>query len=187
MPLARLFVGDKIRLTEFKKDDLPIMTHWYRYSDLIRMYDGTPAYPRTQEYWEAWFGELPNQKDGYTFAIRPNDDDKLIGIITLDGILWNLGVGSIGIAIGDPGNQGKGYGSEAMQLLLKFAFHELNLHRVQLTVFSYNERAMRLYEHLGFVKEGVHREHLYRDGQRFDMVLYGMLRREWEAAQNTAP
>jgi RimJ/RimL family protein N-acetyltransferase len=66
-----------------------------------------------------------------------------------------------------------------MALALDFAFRELNLHRVFLTVFSYNTAAMAMYEKLGFVHEGTHREHLQRDGQRFDMVLYGMLRREW--------
>ena len=63
---------------------------------------------------------------------------------------------------------------------MRFAFDELNLHRVQLTVFSYNERAIALYEKLGFQREGVYREHLQRDGRRYDMYLYGLLRHEWE-------
>jgi RimJ/RimL family protein N-acetyltransferase len=60
---------------------------------------------------------------------------------------------------------------------------ELNLHRVQLTVFSYNERAIALYEKLGFQREGVYREFIQRDGRRYDMYLYGLLRREWKANQ----
>ena len=67
-----------------------------------------------------------------------------------------------------------------MRLLLDYAFGELNLHRFQLTVFAYNERASALYEKLGFVREGVFREFLLRDGTRYDMYLYGLLRREWE-------
>jgi RimJ/RimL family protein N-acetyltransferase len=55
---------------------------------------------------------------------------------------------------------GKGYGYEAMQLVLRFAFDELNLHRVQLTVFSYNERVIVLYEKLGFQHKGKYREYL---------------------------
>ncbi len=70
-----------------------------------------------------------------------------------------------------------------MELILRFVFHELNLHRIQLTVFSYNERAVALYENLGFTREGVYREHLQRDGQRHDMYLYGLLRREWSEGQ----
>ena len=57
----------------------------------------------------------------------------------------------------------------------------MNLHRVQLTVFAYNERALALYERLGFQREGVYREFIQRDGVRYDMYLYGLLRREWEA------
>ena len=70
-----------------------------------------------------------------------------------------------------------------MRLALKFAFDELNLHRVQLTVFAYNDRAIALYEKLGFQREGTFREFLHRDGARYDMYLYGLLRREWEARQ----
>ena len=78
---------------------------------------------------------------------------------------------------------GRIYGAEALGLALQFAFQELNLHRVQLTVFSYNQRAIALYEKLGFQREGIFREHLERDGTRFDMYLYGILRPEWLAAQ----
>jgi len=72
-----------------------------------------------------------------------------------------------------------GYGREAMHVGLNFVFNELNLYRVCLTVFSYNESAIALYEALGFTREGVYREHLERDGRRHDMYLYGLLRSEW--------
>jgi RimJ/RimL family protein N-acetyltransferase len=85
------------------------------------------------------------------------------------------------IAIGDPANWGQGYGYEAAQLALAFAFDELNLHRVTTTVFSYNERSIALVEKLGFRTEGAFREFLHRDGRRHDMLLYGLLRPEWEA------
>ncbi len=90
----------------------------------------------------------------------------------------------LAIGIGERENWGKGIGGEAMTLALDFTFRELNLHRVQLTVFEYNERAIALYERLGFVREGVCREFMQRDGRRYDMYLYGLLRREWEAQRN---
>jgi RimJ/RimL family protein N-acetyltransferase len=71
-----------------------------------------------------------------------------------------------------------------MGLALDFAFQELNLHRIQLTVYSYNERAMRMYEKLGFQREGVYREFLLRDGQHHDMLLYGILNHEWLGQKN---
>ena len=104
----------------------------------------------------------------------------MIGFVELDGIQWTHQTGYIGIALGDREYWGKGYGREAMKLILKFAFHELNLHRVQLSVFSYNERAISLYRKLGFVQEGVLREYLSRDGQRHDMLYFGLLQQEWQ-------
>ena len=80
----------------------------------------------------------------------------------------------------DLAGEGLAVSEEQIRKAVRFGFHELNLHRIQLTVFSYNERAVALYEKLGFTREGVYREHLQRDGQRHDMYLYGLLRREWE-------
>jgi RimJ/RimL family protein N-acetyltransferase len=107
----------------------------------------------------------------------------MIGAIDLDSIHWNNGSAWLGIAIGDPVNRGLGYGSEAMHMVLRFAFDELNLHRVQLTVFAYNLHAIRLYERLGFVQEGVWREALHRDGQRWDVLHYALLRHEWRGSR----
>jgi RimJ/RimL family protein N-acetyltransferase len=90
----------------------------------------------------------------------------------------------LGIGIGERTLWGQGYGFEASQLALEFAFHELNLHRVQVTVFSYNKRSQALFEKLGFRQEGVFREFLERDGQRHDMFLYGLLRQEWQAQRD---
>ena len=67
-----------------------------------------------------------------------------------------------------------------MELALAFGFHELNLHRIQLTVFEYNKNAIKLYEKLGFQKEGAYREFIKRDGQVYDMILYGLLKKEWQ-------
>ena len=112
-------------------------------------------------------------------AVRRLEDDTLLGVINIEDILWPHAVGWLSISIGDRANWGKGYGGEAMRLVLNYAFRELNLHRVQLTVFEYNVRAILLYEKLGFRREGVSREFMQRDGKRYDMYLYGLLSREW--------
>jgi RimJ/RimL family protein N-acetyltransferase len=177
---SNLLRGDRVRLTALTKDDLPAIARWYEDTAFGRLFDAEPATPRSAAELEKWLEEQRKAGNGYLFAIRPLDGDDLLGYIEMDGILWAHQTGWLGIGIGEPDNWGRGYGYEALRLALDFAFHELNLYRVQLTVFEYNERAIALYEKLGFRREGVFREFVHRDGRRYDMLLYGLLRREWE-------
>jgi RimJ/RimL family protein N-acetyltransferase len=125
---------------------------------------------------------MQRSENDFIFGVRRCADELLIGLAGLDGISWTNGTAYLSIGIAEEGHRRQGYGREAMALLLRFAFDELNLHRLSLTVFAYNQAAIALYEGLGFVREGVFREHLHRDGQRHDMILYGILRHEWESA-----
>ncbi len=177
---SNILRGKLVRLTALGKDDLPTFSGWYEDAGFARLLDAVPAAPKSEEQWEKWLEETEEEKDKYIFAIRLSQGNELVGYLELDGILWSHRNCWMGIGIGRRENWGKGYGREAMELALKFAFHELNLHRVQLSVFSYNRRALTLYQKLGFTREGVFREYLERDGQRFDMYLFGLLRSEWE-------
>ena len=116
------------------------------------------------------------------FAIRLRDEEQILGTVGLDEIEWTNRVASLGIGIGDSENWGKGYGTEATRLLVDYAYNELNLYRLQLTVFEFNARAISLYEKMGFRREGNFREFIERDGKRHDMLLYGLLRSEWETS-----
>jgi len=115
------------------------------------------------------------------FLIRTNEDDRIVGFANLDYISWEHGDSYMGIGIGDKGYWGRGVGTEAMSLLMRYAFTELNLHRLSLTVFEYNERAIRMYEKLGFRIEGINRDYHFREGRRWDLVCMGILREEWLA------
>ena len=180
MTPSTLLRGSRVRLAALTQNDLPTVAQWHQNSEFLRLFDALPAYPKTETVLAEWLDAADKATDAFLFAIRSLDTDEPIGYVELDGILWTHRVGGVSIAIGEVKRWGKSYGYEAMQLTLRFAFDELNLHRVQLTVFSYNERAIALYEKLGFQREGVHREHLQRDGKRYDMYLYGLLRSEWE-------
>ena len=87
----------------------------------------------------------------------------------------------IGIGLGAREYWGQGYGTDAMQTLLRYAFTEMNLRRLTLLVFDYNPRAIRSYEKCGFVKEGTVRGVLQREGQRWDWHYMGILKEEWES------
>ena len=85
----------------------------------------------------------------------------------------------MGIGLGEREDWNKGYGTDAVRLILRFAFLELNVHRVSLSVFEYNPRAKRAYEKAGFVEEGRVRGALLREGRRWDEIFMGVLRPEW--------
>lgn len=172
--------GSLVRLTALGTADAEVLVA-SQDSAVMRLLDTRAAVPSTVARTREWIEREQKNPNSFHFAIRRREDDALIGFCELDGIEWNNGACGLGIGLSDPANWGKGFGREAMELLLRFAFHELNLHRVGLTVFSYNERAIALYESLGFVREGTERERLHRDGKRYGMHTYGLLRREWQA------
>ena len=91
----------------------------------------------------------------------------------------------MGIVIGEKEYWSKGYGTDTVRALLRFAFEQMNLNRVELGTFDFNERAQACYRKCGFVEEGRRREDRFIDGRYHDLVIMGILRREWEAASHT--
>jgi len=181
-----LFQGKLVRLTaEEPKAMAEADARWSRNSEYSRLLDSASARIFSLKMTEKWSEEhLESQSNrDVFFAIRTLCDDRLIGGIGLDGINWSHGNCYVGIGIGDSEDWGKGYGTDAMRILLRYAFTELNLHRVSLTVFEYNPRGIRSYLKAGFVEEGRTRGQLHREGRRWDIIYMGILKREWEQAQ----
>lgn len=181
MMIPDILRGERVRLDLVRRDDLPAIAAWWSDGEAQRRFDAVPATPRRVEQMERWLDTPAEPSTTYRFTIRTIPGDWLIGAVAIEDILWNQRVGWVSLLIGEASARGKGFGREAMELALRFAFHELNLHRLQLTVFDYNAPAIALYERLGFVREGAFREFLERDGRRYDMLLYGLLRTEWQA------
>lgn len=180
MSIKDLLKGENLYLTSFKEEDLPIFESWYNDIAFLRVYDMISAFPVSQIELKDMLKDIRQSHDRYIFAVRNKNDSKLVGVTGFENILWNNGTAVIYIGIGDRLSRGKGFGSEALALTMEFGFEELNLHRIHLNVLSYNEPAIRLYEKLGFKKEGTYREFIHRDGKRYDMYLYGILRSEWK-------
>lgn len=157
---------------------------WIQDSEYTRLADSEPARLSTSNQIRKFFEE--EMADAIIFSIYTLAEDKLLGDIGLGGIDWAAGSAWVGIALGEREYWGKGYGSDAMRVLLRFAFQQLNLHRINLDVFEYNPRAIRSYEKVGFRHEGCARKWVNRDGRRWDFIFMGLLRDEWEAAQNLA-
>jgi len=181
-----LFTGKLVRLAITDPQTMAkAANRWARDSEYWRLMAADPAFPHSVKSTKEWIEKewMSESSQAYSFAIFTLADNCLIGDIGLEGVQWNHGDCFVGISIGERENWGKGYGTDAMRLILRYAFTELNLHRVTLNVFEYNPRAIRSYEKAGYSHEGCSREFLNRDGRRYDLVYMGILRAEWEQQQ----
>jgi diamine N-acetyltransferase len=107
-------------------------------------------------------------------AVCLKPGDQHIGNIQLIDIDWIARRAEIGIIIGEPQYRSKGFGQQALRLMLRHAFQDLGLHRLYLLVFEDNRGAIRVYEKCGFVIEGKLRQHAYKRGQFKDLVFMGI-------------
>jgi RimJ/RimL family protein N-acetyltransferase len=179
-----IFQGEQVYLIAPDPDqDAGLFAKWMRDSEFVRLMDTDPARLLSIDKHKEWLEKdlVEEQKsDQLYFLMRTFENEKTIGLIGLDGIRWVHGDAWVGIGLGERDYWGKGYGTDAMRILQRYAFDELNLHRLSLTVFDYNHRAIRSYEKAGFIVEGRARKYLNREGQRYDMIFMGILRDEWQ-------
>ncbi|MCX6093762.1 MAG: GNAT family protein [Candidatus Bipolaricaulota bacterium] len=176
---ANWLAGRRLRLAALRKEDAPAMSAWSEDIGYLRLEDTNTAVPLSVERAEEEIDSLHNGFDSLTFGIRTLDDDRLIGSVGFFDIEWSNRVAWLGMGIGDRAFWGQGYGFEALSLALRYAFCEMNLYRLSLSAIADNARAIALYEKAGFKREGIFREYGERDGRRYDLVLYGLLRGEW--------
>ena len=178
-----IFKGELVRLAAFDHEELgKAYTVWNQDSELTRLLDSRAVALRSAKKISTFFEKMikDNSPVEHYFSIRALEDNRLLGDINLDVINdWSSQDSFVGLGIGNRADWGKGYGTDAMKIILRFAFTELNLRRVTLTVFEYNPRAIRSYEKAGFRHEGRLRGALLRDGKRWDMLYMGILRDDW--------
>lgn len=176
-----VFTGSMVRLGNFDIEaDSARLVQWNRNTEYQRLLDSDPAFLWSPKSVEEWFAKEENQS---LFIIRTIKEDQPIGFVGLDGFNWVAGDAWVGIGIGEPEFWGHGYGTEAMKLILDYGFQELNLHRVSLCVFEYNQRGFKSYLKSGFHEEGRERQWIKREGRYWDMIYMGILRSEWKSLQ----
>ncbi len=170
-------IGKNIMLREYKEEDIEKIQKWVTDRDVTRYlsshFDFSQSLKKTEE-----FVENAMDSDFTGFVIADKKTGEYIGQIDFNIDRKNR-VGTLGIVIGIKKKQNQGIGTEAMELFINFGFNELNLNRIELDVMSYNKKAIRVYEKLGFKKEGCKRKKFYRDGKYHDIYIYGLLKEEW--------
>jgi len=177
-----IFTGELVRLSGMDPDEASkAFSRWNRDSEYSRLLNSGVARVFSPDSDKKDLEEeLEKQNVGqYLFNIRKLDDDALLGEMDLYVVSWSARNTFVGISIGERDFWGKSYGTDAMKVILRYAFTEINMNRVSLGVFEYNPRAIRSYEKAGFRHEGRVRKLLNKEGKRWDMLEMGILREEW--------
>ena len=181
---TQLFEGKIVRLAPIDHEKDPeVESRWTHDLTLQRSISRLPAIPlstaQMKKKYEAIEKEVDESRRLFYFTIRGKEDNRLLGFVRIEGIEWTHGTCNLKLAIGDPVDRRKGYGSESLQLSLRFVFNELNLYRVSVVVGEDNPQALKFFEKFGFVEEVRRRKALQRDGQTWDLIHLGILRDEW--------
>ncbi len=174
-------IGDRIYLRPLEPEDAPTCAAWFNDQDVSRFLLRYRPLGLAEE--RDLLVKLAADPTVVSLGIALRADDRLIGSAGLRHLDHKNRCSAFGIAIGEKAEWSRGYGSEATSLLLRHAFDTANLHRVWLHVHAFNERAIRCYERLGFRREGVLRDEVFRDGRYWDTLVMGILEGEWRAFQ----
>jgi RimJ/RimL family protein N-acetyltransferase len=174
--------GEKVILRAMTREDLGDLCRFNNDVEVELAGGGDPPMPQSLERLQAEFDSqvVSGGRNGASFAIEA--DHKLIGQCALFSFNDVAQTCELGITIGDKAYWSKGYGSDALRVLLDYAFRLRNVRRVYLTVNANNERGIRAYRQCGFVEEGRLRQHVWGDGTYLDLIYMGILRDEWDVS-----
>ena len=179
--------GSKVLLRAMTRNDLPRLCQFNNDLAVEVAGGGDPPMPQSLARLEAEFDAraASGGRDGTGFAIEA--DGQLIGQCALFNNNSVNRTAELGIAIGDKTYWGRGYGREAITLLIDYGFRHHNLHRIYLSVNGNNDRAIAAYKRCGFVEEGRLRSHVWSNGQYIDFVYMGILQSEWAQRKVFSP
>ena len=176
-------VGRIVVLQRHRPENLRAFVKWYSDPEVARLTRYHEA-PLSSEEVERFFYSRIMGSDFLAMAIHVRETNRLVGTCAFSQLDAENGSTLYHITIGEADAWGHGYGTEATQLMLAHAFKQLSLHRVALTVFEFNTRAIRAYEKCGFVIEGRARQAIFRNGRFWDEIHMSILLDEWEARQS---
>nr|WP_025683177.1 GNAT family protein [Paenibacillus maysiensis] len=176
-PVARLLEGSRVYLRPIHVEDTELYYNTLFDQDVRRMTGTQRSF--TKDQIGRYIESKGQDTSSLLLLIALQEDDRIIGDIALQDMDSLNRSANIRIAINEQENQGKGYGTEALVLMLDYGFGICNLHRIELNVYDFNERAIRCYEKIGFQREGVQRDALFYNHQYHDSILMSMLSSEY--------
>lgn len=174
-----MYEGRLVRLRAFDNSDLMKSLSYSNDYEVMRGASGAILYPSTVDDAARAIGQNTSYTAGeYQFAIESKEKNLFIGQCGFTKVNWKNRLGEVGILIGEKAYQGMGYGADAIHVLCRFGFEEMNLRKIKALVFDFNEAALHCYAKCGFEVEGVLKREIYREGAYHDVVCMALFRKE---------
>jgi RimJ/RimL family protein N-acetyltransferase len=173
--------GDRVSLAPLRKDDMIVIAPFFADTDALFHYLPDKLMPRNDEQLRVLMEDWNDGERNLVFACRYKD--RTIGIVSLSDIDFVSGSGELGVMISDVAVRGKGLATEAVMLMLDYAFGELRLHRVTVRVAPENEPSLKLFRKVGFIREGRMREVMRRRDGYGDLLFFGLLEDEYRTVR----
>ena len=177
MKYFKKLIGERIYLSPRSIEDAEKYTEWmndFETTDYIGRSHQSMGIEAEKKYLEEHI------KEDTVFAIIENDTDKLLGTVGLHKVNYIKRKATIGIFIGDKDYRGKGYGTEAIKLILDYGFNYLNLNNIKLDLIEFNERAFACYKKCGFKEYGRRRKSEFINGKYYDTIEMDILAEEFQ-------
>ena len=176
-----MIYGKNIRFRAQEKSDIPQWVEWLNDPEVIKgLLQPHPLGLEDENIWFEAMMKRPMEEHIIVIEMKDAKGWHIIGNIGFDHVDWLNASAECGIFIGNKTYWDKGFGTDAMLLMLKHGFESLNLHRIWLRVHATNERAIRCYEKVGFVHEGAFREAEFKFGKFINVNIMSVLRTEWK-------
>lgn len=176
-----MIISGDIRFRKAEKNDIPQFVKWFNDPEVR---EGLMVYlPISLMEEEKWLDDIlkrPIEERPFVIEVLKNQDWITIGNCSFFNIDWRNRSAELGIVIGEKQFWNQGYGTKAITLCVELGFKSYNLNRIFLRVYETNPRAIRYYEKVGFVREGIHREGHYQNGKYIDVLQMSILRSEWK-------
>jgi RimJ/RimL family protein N-acetyltransferase len=171
-----MIYGKRLRLRALERSDLPSFVNWLNDPDVTEnLLLGHPLSTEEENQWYDALMKRSSYERPLVIDVQNGSDWQMIGNLSLMDIDWQNRLAELGIMIGDKSAWNRGYGTEAIMLLVEYAFRELNLHRIWLRVYTTNPRGKRCYEKAGFHDEGTQRESIFKHGKYINVDVMSIL------------
>lgn len=167
--------GNNLFIKGLEQDDLIDRHQWLNDPEVTKFFTNLSSIPISKTELATWYENVSHKKSQELHFSIFSGESKHIGGAQLKSIDWKNRSAELGIFIGEKSEWGKGYGTEATNLLTHYGFNELNLHRIWLRVDSDNLVALKCYQKAGFSQEGIFREEVYREGAFHNSIVMSIL------------